>query len=142
VTVSSLTTGTGTITFDQAGGGSLGLGTVTTTDGAIALANTAGALTVTGPIMPVATGSNIGLRTGAGSGGNITLTGTTTATGDRVTINADGAINGAGRVTAGTVDLDAKTGIGATTPLQLAAAASAPTPPTATSTSTTPSAAR
>jgi hypothetical protein len=32
-----------------------------------------------------------------------------------VTINADGAINGAGRVTAGTVDLDAKTGIGAGT---------------------------
>jgi hypothetical protein len=118
VTVSRLSAA-GAIGFSQSGGGSLGLGTVTTTDGAITLANTAGGLTVTGPITADGAGRNIDLRTG--SNGNITLTGTTTAAGDRVTINADGAINGAGRVTAGTIDLDAKTGIGAGTALALAA---------------------
>ena len=54
--------------------------------------------------------------------GNVILTGTTTAAGDQVTVNSIGAINGAGLVTASVVDLNAATGIGNTTPLELAAA--------------------
>ncbi|HJN08928.1 MAG TPA: hypothetical protein QF564_09580, partial [Pirellulaceae bacterium] len=54
--------------------------------------------------------------------GNVTLTGTTTAD-DQVTVtsSAAGSINGAGLVTAATVDLNAATGIGNTTALELAA---------------------
>ncbi|HUT44970.1 MAG TPA: hypothetical protein VMX36_01745, partial [Sedimentisphaerales bacterium] len=53
--------------------------------------------------------------------GNIVLTGTTTAAADNVTMNSIGSINGAGLVTVAVVDLNAATGIGNTTALELAA---------------------
>src|SRR5438067_675330 len=51
----------------------------------------------------------------------VILTGTTTAAGDQVQVNSVGSINGGGLVTAATVDLNAVTGIGNTTPVNLAA---------------------
>ncbi len=63
----------------------------------------------------------ITISTGATSG-NVTLTGTTTAD-DTVMITSVGNINGAGLVTAATIDLDAGTGIGDTTPLSLSSSA-------------------
>ncbi|MGB2862871.1 MAG: hypothetical protein WBC05_06060, partial [Sedimentisphaerales bacterium] len=51
--------------------------------------------------------------------GNIVLTGTTTAAADDVTMNSIGSINGAGLVTTAVVDLNAATGIGNTTTLEL-----------------------
>ena len=61
---------------------------------------------------------NINLTTTAG--GNVILTGTTTAAGDDVVITSAGAINGSGLVTASVIDLNAVTGIGDTTVLELA----------------------
>ncbi|MBK7023775.1 MAG: hypothetical protein IPH41_09800 [Sulfuritalea sp.] len=49
------------------------------------------------------------------------LTGTTTADANTVQINSAGAINGSGLVTAATVDLNAVSGIGSGTALNLAA---------------------
>ncbi|MBK7023773.1 MAG: hypothetical protein IPH41_09790 [Sulfuritalea sp.] len=67
------------------------------------------------------------------------LTGTTTADASTVQINSAGAINGGGLVTAATVDLNAVSGIGNSTALNLAAATiSADNSGTATWTSTTP----
>ncbi|WP_165742286.1 beta strand repeat-containing protein, partial [Candidatus Thiosymbion oneisti] len=121
VTVSSLTSGgTGDIQFDQSGGGAVDFATVTTDDGAVTLTNTGAGLKVTGPIKAGGTGKNLTLTT-FGSG-DITLTGTTTATDDEVHITSAGAIDGAGLVTAAIADLDAATGIGDTTALELATA--------------------
>ena len=64
--------------------------------------------------------ANITINTGATSG-NVTLSGTTTAD-NVVMVNGAQSINGAGLVTAQTVDLNAKTGIGNATGLELAAA--------------------
>ncbi len=68
----------------------------------------------------VANTANITVNTGATSG-HVTLTGTITAD-NLVTVNSAQSINGAGLVTAQTVDLNAKTGIGNATSLELAAA--------------------
>ena len=68
----------------------------------------------------VANTANITINTGATSG-HMTLTGTITAD-NLVTVNSAQSINGAGLVTAQTVDLNAKTGIGNATALELAAA--------------------
>ncbi|HEX7030587.1 MAG TPA: filamentous hemagglutinin N-terminal domain-containing protein, partial [Gammaproteobacteria bacterium] len=117
VSVSSLTTDTGTITFDQSGGGDVTFDTVTTTtSGTIDLENTAGGLVI-GTAVTANGASNVTLT----ANGAITLTGTTSAAGAQATIDATGAINGAGLVTASTVDLDAGSGIGNTTQLELAA---------------------
>ena len=62
---------------------------------------------------PIWSSANITLTTT--TSGNVILTGTTMAAGDTVTINSVGSINGAGLVTANTVDLNAVTGIGNTT---------------------------
>ena len=61
--------------------------------------------------------ADIVLSTGATTG-NVTLIGTMTAD-DSVTITSSGAINGAGLVTALAIDLNAATGIGQTTALEL-----------------------
>ena len=61
--------------------------------------------------------ADIVIHTGATSG-NVTLTGTTRAD-DSVTITSSGAINGAGLVTALVIDLNAATGIGGATALEL-----------------------
>ena len=53
--------------------------------------------------------------------GDVELLSTTTAAANQVTITSAGDIDGAGVVTADTVDLNAATGIGAATPLELAA---------------------
>ncbi|MCX7410650.1 MAG: autotransporter-associated beta strand repeat-containing protein, partial [Planctomycetales bacterium] len=113
VTVTTLTTaGGGTILFEQFGGGAVSFGTVSTTaDGTptagednITLRNTGGNLTVTTSVTANGQG-NILLTTT--TSGNVILTGTTTAAGDTVTINSVGNINGAGLVTAATIDLNA-----------------------------------
>src|SRR6185436_6192831 len=113
---------TGAITFEQSGGGGVTFtGSVTTNDGAITLRNQgANNLTIggSGVVNAGGVGSDVVLEA---TNGNIVLTGTTTALGDTVTVTATGSINGAGLVTAQTVDLNARTGIGNTTALELAA---------------------
>src|SRR5687768_7883090 len=118
VTVSSLTTGTGTVNFDQSGGGAVSFTTASTTAGSIVLTNDNANLTVGTSVNAGGAGSDVTLTTT--TGGNVVLTGTTTAV-DQVQVNSAGAINGAGLVTAGTVDLNAATGIGNTAALELAA---------------------
>ena len=118
MTVNSLTTGTGTIQFDQSGGGAVTYSTATTTTGSIVL-------TKAGADLTVGTGVSAG-----GAGNDVTLT--TTAGGERVLhghVHCAGPGHGdfggqdqrSGTVTASTVDLNAATGIGDTTPLNLAA---------------------
>jgi hypothetical protein len=106
-TFGSVTTGTGTITVDNTGAAEFT--TVTTTDGGIDLEAIGGNLTV-GTNVAAGGTSNVALTTS--TSGDVILTGTTTASGDTVTISSVGAINGAGLVTAATIDLDAATGIG------------------------------
>lgn len=118
VNANSLTTGTGLVDFDQSGGGSLTVGTASTTDGAITIQNTGGDLTV-GTSVNAGGANNVTLATV--TSGEIILTGTTTADGDTANINSAASINGAGLVTAGTANLDAITGIGNTTALNTAA---------------------
>ncbi|MFM9960722.1 MAG: beta strand repeat-containing protein, partial [Planctomycetaceae bacterium] len=117
-TFTSLTTGTGTITVDNdgTGGGSASFTTVSTSDGAIDLENIAGNLTV-GTSVTAGGTANVTLTTT--TSGNVILTGTTTAANDTVTINSAGSINGAGLVTATTIDVNAVTGIGNTIALEL-----------------------
>ncbi len=126
VTVTTLTTaGAGTILFQNAGAGGVSFGTVsTTTDGSAAdgeddirLSSDGGDLTITTSVTADGLGDIIYDTT---TSGDIELTGTSTA-GALVTMNSVGDIDGAGLVTAPTVDLNAATGIGATTPLELAA---------------------
>src|SRR5204862_240666 len=117
-TVSSLTTGAGTITFDQSGGGAVSYTTATTTNGSIVLTSDNANLTVGTNVNAGGAGSDVTLTTT--TAGNVILTGTTTAA-DQVTVNSVGSVNGAGLVTALVEDLNAVTGIGNTTPLNLAA---------------------
>src|SRR5205085_2594403 len=90
----------------------------TTTNGGITLTNAGANLTV-GTAVNAGGANNVTLTTT--TTGNVILTGTTTAAADQVQVNSAGAINGAGLVTAGTVDLNAVSGIGNTTPVSLAA---------------------
>src|SRR4030095_14570870 len=112
------TTGTGTITFDQTGGGAVSYTTATTTAGSIVLTNTGANLTVGTAVNAGGAGSDVTLTTT--TSGNVILTGTTTAV-DQVTVSSAGSINGAGVVTAPIVDLNAVSGIGNATALNLAA---------------------
>src|SRR5204862_393145 len=116
-TVSSLTTGAGTITFDQSGGGAVSYTTATTTNGSIVLTSDNANLTVGTNVNEVGRAS--GRERVSTTAGNVTLKGTTTAA-DQVTVNSVGSVNGAGLVTALVVDLNAVKGIGNTTPLNLA----------------------
>lgn len=120
VSATSLTTGIGAIDFEQSGGGAVSFGVVSTTNGAIDLEQQGDAnLTVTTSV--TAGGSNNIILHTTGASGNIVLTGTTTAIDDQIEITSIGSINGAGLVTAQTVDLNAVDGIGSTTSLELAA---------------------
>ena len=125
VTVTSLTTAGGaTILFEQSGGGGVSFATVTTvTDGGpadgeddITLKSDSGNMTITGPVTADGEG-DVSYTTTAS--GDVILTGTTTADDNTVTILSVDAINGAGLVTAETVDLDADDEIGGTTALEL-----------------------
>ena len=127
VTVSTLTTGDGgTILFENTGSGGVNFDTVSTTadvtpiegEDDISLSSDGGDLTV-GTSVTAAGAGDIDYSTT--NGGNILLNGTTTASGDEVKMDSVGSINGNGLVTASVVDLDAETGIGDTTALELAA---------------------
>ncbi len=119
VEATSLTTGTGTINFDQTGSGDLTVTSAATSDGTITVTVDDGSLTATSVV--------------AGGTGDVSLTTTTTgdilvetvtAGGNTVTANSIGSINGvsgANITTADTIDLDAVTGIGDTTALNTAA---------------------
>ena len=113
---SATTSGSGAINiYDSAGG--LNATTVSSNDGSVTLNATGGNLTIGTSVS--AGGNNNALLTTTTSG-NVILTGTTTATANQVTITSAGAINGAGLVTAATIDLNAASGIGNTTQLELA----------------------
>jgi len=119
VTVSSLTAATaGDIEFAQSGGGSISFGTVAANNGTVTLYNADAGLTVG---TSVSTGTNNAITLRTLTVGDLTLTGSTNSgTGGSVTIEcANGAINGAGLVTAGNVNLDARSGIGNLIPLRL-----------------------
>ena len=75
-------------------------------------------MTVGTEVTAGAASQNVTLQTT--TSGNITLTGTVSAADDTVTMTSIGSINGAGLVTASTLDLDAQTGIGNTIGLQTA----------------------
>ena len=138
VTVNSLTTGTGTVQFDQTGPQALVITNATTTDGGITITNSGANLTA-GTINAGGT-NNISLST-IGAAGDVIVGTSVTATGDQVDIvavdnvtltgtigtavanlTAGAAINGGGVLTAGIVDLGAGTGIGNTVPLNIASA--------------------
>ncbi len=110
----------GDIDVIQQGGGTLLADEVLTANGSITLHNSAADLRVTGVVTAGGGAGDITMTTGGD--GNVALAGTTTAAGNQVTIDSDGAINGSGLVTAQTVALIADTGIGDSTPLELAAA--------------------
>ena len=113
---SATTTGTGAINISDSAGG-LTATTVSSNDGSVTLNATGGNLTVG---TSVTAGGNNNATLTTTTSGNVILTGTTTAAGDQVTITSAGAINGAGLVTASTIDLNAASGIGNTTQLELA----------------------
>ncbi len=81
------------------------------------LSSDGGNLTITTSIVTAGGVGDIVFNTT--TSGNVILTGTTTADADDVTINSVGSINGAGLVTAATIDLNAVTGIGDATTVQL-----------------------
>ena len=114
-TYSSLTTGTGSIIVDNTGAATFT--TATTTDGLIDLETISGNLTVGTSVTAGGSNKNVTLTTT--TSGNVILTGTTTAADDTVTVTSAGSINGAGLVTGWTIDLNAVTGIGNTTALEL-----------------------
>ena len=118
VTVTFLTANVGSIDLDHSGDGSITFNTVTTNSGSIELTATGGGLAVAGAVSAGGTGSVL-LRTLLA--GDVTLTGTTTANGDSIVVRSASAINGAGRLTAGRVDLDAAAGIGNVTGLTVSA---------------------
>ena len=142
VTVNSLTTTAGTITFDQTGNRTLDVTTATTTDGAVTLTNEGATLRAFTVTAGGDTGSNddITLTTTGGAGDVVVETSVTAANDqvditavDNITLNgtidtavanltAGVAINGGGVLTAGTVDLNAVSGIGNTTALNIASA--------------------
>ena len=113
VTVTSLTTGTGSIQFDQTGGQALDVDLATTTDGAITLTND-NALTATS----VTAGGSNNIQLTTTSAGNVLL-GAVNAAGDQVTVTSAAAIEDDGtddvtaEIVATTIDLNAATGIGA-----------------------------
>jgi len=114
VTVTSLTTDTGSIQFDQTGGQTLSVTLASTTDGAITLTNDDAALTVTS----VTAGGSNNIQLTTITGGNVAL-GAVDAAGNQVTVTSaaaiedDGTDDGTAEIVAATIDLNAATGIGA-----------------------------
>lgn len=121
VLTSSLTTGTGDISFNQTGGQQLTVTTATTTDGAITLTNDGSDL-IAETITAGGAGQNVSISTT--KFGDVTLQ-AVTAVDDLVTVTSAGSINestsvdGAADVVAGTIDLNANTGIGNTAPFDV-----------------------
>ena len=118
MTVNSLTTGTGTIQFDQSGGGAVTYSTATTTDGSIVLTKAGADLTVGTAVNAGGAGNDVTLTTTGG--GDVTLTGTTTGA-DLVPVTSAAKINGAGHSDGVDGGSERGDGIGDTTPLNLAA---------------------
>ena len=126
-TLAAASTVSGSVTFRDANGftvGSVAAGDcftattgVTTIAGGVTLTADGGDLVNTDSV----TAGGAGHITLTTTGGNVILTGQTTAADDSVTINSGGSINGSGLITAMVVDLNAQSGIGQTTPLELAA---------------------
>ena len=118
--VTSAITGTGAILVTQTGGGDLSIANAETGDGDISVTSSA-ALDVT-TVTPGGAASGDGdiVLTATGAVG---VLGPVTAQADTVAITSTGAdINGVGLITADTLDLNAETGIGSMTPLELSAA--------------------
>ena len=112
--VSSLTTGTGSIMFDQSGGGAVAFNTVTTLEGTIDLLNTGNDLTV---ISTVTAGGSGNLDLTTLTSGNVILTGFVTAAANTITIDSADQIIGdspdsAADLMAATASLTAVNGIG------------------------------
>ena len=118
VTVNSITTGNNTINYIQTGNQTLLLSSVSTADGTITVNNTGNDITA-GSVTAGGTGD---IQISTNISGNI-ITGTLDAAGDLITLDSAGNINddGAGTpdITAAAVNLDAVSGIGGTTPLEL-----------------------
>ncbi|MEZ6122903.1 MAG: autotransporter-associated beta strand repeat-containing protein [Planctomycetaceae bacterium] len=96
--VGSLTTGSGTITFDQSGGGTVSFDTVTTIAGTIDLENIGSDLTIQTEVMAGGSGD---VKLTTSTAGDVVLTGVVTATSDSVTINS------ADKIIGDTTDADA-----------------------------------
>ena len=122
VTATSLTTGTGNITFDQSGTQTLGVTLATTTSGDITITNVNAALTATSVtaggadgdvILTTTVGGDVlvGSVTGSGATGSVTVS-------SAAAIEESGADAGAD-VTGITIDLNAVTGIGALATLEI-----------------------
>lgn len=116
--VSSLTTGTGNIAFNQSGGGSVSFATATTAAGSIDLENTGNDLIVATSVVAAGTGDVVLTTTTAG---DVIVNGAVTAADDSVTIASAEAVSGAALITAATVNLDANSGIGSGSAVNLAA---------------------
>ncbi len=125
VTVTSLTSGTGDIQFDQTGGQTLAVTAAAATDGDISVTNDNADMTLT---MVTAGGAGQNITVTTTTGGDI-VAGSLTAADDMVTVTSAGSIDGAADdgvadITAGTVSLTAASGgIGTTTVLDITAAA-------------------
>ena len=117
-TATALSAAAGSIDVQHAGGGLLTVDAVTATSGSVSLQASGGGLTIAGAVSAGGTGSVLLSTLLAG---DITLAGTTTAIGDTITVHSASAIQGAGRLTAGVVNLDATAGIGSATPLTVSA---------------------
>jgi len=121
-TATSLTTGTGDILFSQSGGGDLTVETATTDDGDIGIDSDGSNLTAQ-TVTAGGDGQNVTLTTTAS--GNV-FVGNITAADDLITVNSVEAIEEDGDdpdadLTAGSLDLNAGTGIGAAAPIETAA---------------------
>jgi len=118
VAVSSLSTGTGNIQFDQTGGQTLGVTLAQTTSGDITLTNASATLTAT---TVTAGGADGDIQLTTTTAGNVIITAATGATGS-VSVDSVGQIldGGVGSISSPTLDLAAGTGIGTSaTPLTL-----------------------
>lgn len=124
----AVSTSAGAIAFTDGGGFTVGTVTagtcftpvvtgVSTASGGINLSADSGNLVNSDGITAGGAG-NIELSTT--TAGSVALTGTTTAAGDMLTVTSAQSINGAGLVTASSVDIDATSGIGDGTALELA----------------------
>ena len=125
-TVHSLTTGTGSITFDQSGGGELQVEAASTTDGSIAISVEDANLDNSGGTITAGGAGDITLATTATSGS--VIVGSINAVENSVIIRSAGAIDddgsGISDIDAATVDFNAINGIGSTATINLANTAS------------------
>tara|TARA_R110002072_G_scaffold243821_2_gene403150 strand:- start:147970 stop:171135 length:23166 start_codon:yes stop_codon:yes gene_type:complete len=112
---SATTTGSGAINISDSAGG-LNVTSVSSNDGTVTLNATGGNLTIG---TSVSAGGNNNVLLTTTTSGNVILTGTTSAAANQVTITSAAGINGAGLVVASTIDLNAASGIGNTTQLEL-----------------------